>query len=84
MHKNLNRRSVMTMAAMMMAAASNPYFSLGTPNRTMSEDEKRDRAHRLNPVDLSEREFIIHGEKIMAHDRKTALKIYQRRHPKKK
>lgn len=68
----------------MMAAASNPYFSLGTPKRTMSEDEKRERAHRLNPVDLTEREFIIHGEKIMAHDRKTALKIYQRRHPKKK
>ena len=83
MHKKLNRRSVMTMAAAMMAAASNPYFSLGTHKRTMSEDEKRDRAHRLNPVDMSEREFIIKGERIMAHDKKTALKIYARRHSQK-
>ena len=72
----------MTMAAIMMAA-SNPYFSLGTPKRQLSEDEKRERAHRLNPVDLSEREFIIHGERIMAHDKKTAQKIYARRHLKK-
>ena len=66
--------------ALAMAMASNPYFSLGRP--AMSE-EQRDRAHRLNPVDLSEREFIIHGERIMAHDKKTAKKIYDRRHNKK-
>ena len=67
----------------MMAAASNPYFSLGTPKRQLSEDEKRERAHNLNPVDLSEREFVIHGERIMARDKKTAKKIYARRHSKK-
>ena len=72
------------MAAVMMAAASNPYFSFGRPVRKMSEDEMRERAHQLNPVDLSQHEFIIHGERIMARNRKTALKIYERRHSKKK
>lgn len=74
----------MTMATAMMAAASNPYFSLGTPRRKLSEEEMRERGHRLSPVDLSEREFIIHGERIMAHDKKTAKKIYARRHPETK
>lgn len=77
------------MAAMAMAMACDPYFSLGRPRmsewqRKRYEQEKRDRAHRLAHVDMSEREFTIHGETIMAHDRKTALKIYARRHPKKK
>lgn len=75
--------------AMAMASGRNPYFDVVKPTMTERQKRKREeylkeRAHRLNPVDLSEREFIIHGEKIMAHDRKTALKIYQRRHPKKK
>lgn len=72
-----------------MAMASNPYFSLGRPamseaQRKRYEQEQRDRAHQLNPVDLSEREFVIKGERIMAHDRKTALKIYAKRHPETK
>ena len=75
--------------AMAMAMASNPYFSLGRPamseaQRKRYEQEQRDRAHRLNPVDLSEREFIIKGDRIMAHDKKTAMKIYAKRHPEKK
>ena len=77
------------MAAMAMAMASNPYFSLGRPRMTEEqrkryEEYQRERAHRLNPVDMSEHEFVINGEKIMASNRKTALKIYQRRHPEKK
>lgn len=84
MHKNLGRRGFVLMAAYMMAAASNPYFSLGTPKRAMSEDEKRERDHKLNRVDMSQHEFIIKGEKIMAHNRKTALKIYARRHSNNK
>ena len=74
---------------MMLAMASDPYFSLGRSKRTMSEAErkryeeyKRERAHRLNPVDMSEHEFIIKGD--MAHDKKTAKKIYARRHSGKK
>ena len=77
------------MAALAMAMADNPHFSLGSTH-TMSEAQRkrqdkynRERAHRLNPVDLSEREFIIKGEAIMAHDKRTALKIYQRRHKNK-
>jgi hypothetical protein len=71
-----------------LAMASNPYFSLGRTTmseaqRKRYEQEQRERAHRLNPVDLSEREFTVHGERIMAHDKKTAKKIYDRRHNKK-
>ena len=78
-----------TVMAMAMAMASNPYFDVVNPRMTEAQKRKREeylreRAHQLNPVDLSEREFIIKGERIMAHDRKTALKIYNRRHPEKK
>ena len=72
-----------------MASGRNPYFDVGNPRMTEAQKRKREeylkeRAHQLNPVDLSEREFIIKGERIMAHDRKTALKIYAKRHPEKK
>ncbi len=87
----MKKRIYPYMAAMMLAMASDPYFSLGRSKRTMNEAErkryeeyKRERAHRLNPVDMSEHEFIIKGERIMAHDKKTAKKIYARRHGGKK
>ena len=72
-----------------MASGRNPYFDVVNPRMTEAQKRRREeylkeRAHQLNPVDLSEREFIIKGERIMAHDRKTALKIYNRRHPEKK
>ena len=74
---------------MAMACGRNPYFDVVNPMMTEAQKRRREemlreRAHRLNPVDLSEREFIIHGERIMAHDKKTARKIYARRHLKKK
>jgi exonuclease III len=78
------------MTAMMMAAATgyDPYFSLGRPRRERTKEQKqrwlKELGHKMNPVDLSEREFVIHGETIMAHDRKTALKIYANRHPELK
>ena len=85
MKKNINKGLALAMMAnMMMAAAENPYYSLETPKRTMSDEEKRAQARILCPVDLSEREFYINGERIMAHDRKTALKIYSNRHPETK
>ena len=73
---------------MAMAMASDRHFLLGRPKMTEQqrkryEEYQCERAHRLNPVDLSEREFVINGEAIMAHDKKTARKIYQRRHGKK-
>lgn len=74
--------------AIAMASGRNPYFDVVNPMMTEIQKRKREeylkeRAHRLNPVDLSEREFIIKGERIMAHDKKTALKIYARRHSQK-
>ena len=87
----MKKRVYPYVAAMLMAMASDPYFSLGRPKRSMSEAErkryeeyKRERAHRLNPVDMSEHEFIIKGERIMARNKKTAKKIYARRHGGKK
>ena len=63
---------------------SNPFYDTGYSSRTrtrkMTDEEKRERGRKLCPLDLSEREFTIHGERIMAHDRKTALKIYANRH----
>ena len=74
--------------AIAMASGRNPYFDIP---RTLTEGQRkererylRERAHRLNPVDLSEREFVIRGERIMARNRKTALKIYANRHPETK
>ena len=76
------------LAAMAVAMASNPYYDTGYSSRTrtrkMTDEEKRARGRKLCPLDMSEREFTIHGEKIMAHDRKTALKIYALRHPETK
>ena len=79
-------KSTMLLTAMMMAAAGNPYF--GTPRRReRTPEQKRQRlqelGHKLNPVNLTEHEFIIHGEKIMARNKKTALKIYANRHSNK-
>ena len=69
-----------------MAMASNPHFSIPRPltegQKKRREKYLKERAHRLNPVDLSEHEFSIHGEKIMARNKKTALKIYANRHKK--
>lgn len=75
-----------TMGALMMAAmaaaamGSNPYFDGG--RRRPAEVKPRDntRAKKLYKVDCQEHEFIIHGEAIMARNRKTALKIYANRH----
>ena len=75
--------------AMAMASGRNTYFDVVNPRMTEAQKRKREeylreRAHQLNPVDMSEREFIIKGERIMAHDKKTAKKIYARRHSGKK
>jgi len=71
--------------AMIMSGMATPFL------RPLTEEEKRrreqylkERAHNLNPVDMSEREFVINGEKIMARNKKTAKMIYAKRHPKKK
>lgn len=84
MHKKVIQYTALTMA--MIASGQNPFFDIPRPltERQRKERERylRERAHRLNPVDMSEREFIINGERIMAHDKKTARKIYKNRHRK--
>ena len=80
-------RSILMLAAMMAAAAGgrSPFMTGGYPERRrMSDEEAKERAHRLNPVDLTEHEFVIKGEKIMARNKKTAMKIYENRHPESK
>ncbi|MBQ9093227.1 MAG: hypothetical protein IJY03_04440 [Prevotella sp.] len=77
------------MAALLMAAAAsgrNPYFDTERRERMRQQRDKhfKERAHKLYAVDQSEHEFVINGEAIMAHDRKTALKIYANRHPELK
>ena len=80
-------RPFMAILAMaMIAQGANPYYKMP---RQMTEIQKRrrdeyerERNHRLNPVDLSEREFTIKGERIIARNKKIAKKIYERRHKK--
>lgn len=85
------KRNVMPlMAAMMMmaAAGSRGHYDLPRPlteeQKKRREQERKERAHKLYGEDRSEREFVVNGETIMAHDRKTALKIYANRHPEAK
>lgn len=80
------RNGILMLAAMMAAAAGgNSPFMTGYPERRkLSDEEMKRRAHALNPVDLTEHEFIIKGEKIMASNKKTAMKIYANRHPEAK
>ena len=52
-----------------------------TGGRELTEEEKA-RNHRMYGVNMQEHEFVIHGEKIMARNKKTAMKIYANRHKK--
>ena len=54
------------------------------PHESESDEDRKRRFHSMNPTDTSEREFVVKGERIMAHDKKTALKIYANRHPEAK
>lgn len=78
----MRRNLALMMAAMMAAAAAGDSpFMLGRRRRP-AELKPRDntRYRKLCKVDCQEHEFIIHGEAIMAKNRKTALKIYANRH----
>lgn len=52
-----------------------------TGGRELTEEEKA-RNHQIYGVNMQEHEFVIHGEKIMARNKKTAMKIYANRHKK--
>ncbi len=83
----MSRMRRLLAAALIMGAMADRRDIYDTPpsvsgrTRELLDEHRKERNHRLNPVDLSEREFIIKGEAIMARDRKTALKIYANRHP---
>ena len=74
-------------AALMMAAAaagSTGIYDMGgrrssgnIRSRELSAADKQ-RIHQQ----MQEHEFVIHGEKIMARNKKTAMKIYANRHKK--
>lgn len=79
---------------MMMAAAmtrtGNEYFDTGRhrarrdPYEGESEEERRQRLRMLYGQSQQEHEFVIKGERIMARDKRTAMKIYANRHPEAK
>lgn len=54
------------------------------PYEGETEEERRKRLHKMYGDHSQEHEFVIGGERIMARDRKTAMKICARKHPKKK
>lgn len=86
----MRKMGKLMMATLMMAAAGGMapgLYDTGIgedPWKNESDEERKRRMHKLNPIDTSQREFIIKGERIMAHDKKTALKIYANRHPEAK
>lgn len=81
------RKSLGIMAAMLMLASHGSrdfYAPPRQPHEGESDEDRKDRYHRMNPVETDRHEFIIKGERILASNRKTALKIYANHHPQNK
>jgi hypothetical protein len=81
------RKSLGIMAAMLMLAGHGRrdiYAPPRQPHAGESDDERKDRYHRMNPAATDKHEYIIKGERILASNRKTALKIYANHHPQNK
>ena len=80
--------SVAMMAAMMMSAAyeKRHYMTVEDVQRARKQrmDNLKELAHKELQRELTQHEFVIHGERIMARNRKSALKIYAKRHPELK
>ena len=79
------------MALMAAAAEANDqYFMTMRRYRQQRDDAIRQRREdevvkrTIINESQKENEFSIHGEKIMAKNRKTAMKIYANRHPESK
>ncbi len=88
----MSKISKLMAATLMMAAVAGAgdtsIFDTGTRRRhratggrELTEEEKA-RNHQMYGVNMQEHEFVIHGEKIMARNKKTAKKIYANRHKK--
>ena len=84
MKKSIGRAAMMMMAAAMMGA--NDHFDMGlrhrNPHEGESGEERRSRIHKMYGNQDQLHEFVIKGEKIMARNKKTAMKIYANRHKK--
>lgn len=88
----MSKISKLMAATLMMAAVAGAgdtsIFDTGTRRRhratggrELTEEEKA-RNHQMYGVNMQEHEFVIHGERIMARNKKTAMKIYANRHKK--
>ena len=85
------KKALGTMAMMMMATAmmggGNDMFDFRehrNPYEGETDEERRKRLHKMYGDNSQEHEFVVKDETIMAKDRKTAMKIYAKRHPEKK
>ena len=89
MKKSIRNAAMMMMAAAMMGTG-NEYFDTGRhrarrdPYERETEEERRQRLRMLYGQNRQEHEFVVHGERIMARDKRTAMKIYANRHPEAK
>lgn len=89
MKKSIGRAAMMMMAAAMMGAA-NEHYDTGlfresrNPYEGETEEERKARLHRMYGESQQEHEFVIKGERIMARNKKSAMKIYANRHPQSK
>ena len=86
MKKSIRNAAMMMMAAAMMGTG-NEYFDTGRhrarhdPYERETEEERRQRLRKMYGQNRQEHEFVIKGERIMARDKRTAMKIYANRHP---
>ena len=80
------KKAIGLMAAMMMAAAAGHgrIFDTGGYGKPVGQRMSKESVHKLYGENMDEHEFTINGEKIMARNRKTAMKIYANRHPESK
>ena len=86
MKKALGKMAMMMMATAMMGAGNDmfDFQEHRNPYEGETDEERRQRLHKMYGDNSREQEFIIKGEAIMAKDRKTAMKIYANRHPETK
>ena len=78
--------ATLAMAAM---AGGNNFFDTGCdyhrdPHEGETDEERKRRLHKVYGDQSHEHEFVIKGERIMARNKKTAMKIYANRHPEAK
>ena len=94
MKKERQKAAIGELTAMMMAAATmgaaNEYYDTGlfresrNPYEGETEEERKARLHRMYGESQQEHKFVIKCERIMARNKKSAMKIYANRHPQSK